>query len=76
MTLKEAKDILVRAGYKVTESHVPGYDPEFGGNDVQSAWNKFAELITSDSLFIDHLLVAWNAELMDEFVTYVAGVEV
>jgi hypothetical protein len=75
MTIQEAKLIIKKSGAKLIESNTPGYDPHFGGNDLQDAWNEFATMITDDQLFIDHLLQAWNEDSMDEFVTYVAGVE-
>jgi hypothetical protein len=76
MSVSEAMKIAKKAGYKISESHIPGYDPHFGGNDLQDAWNEFAQQITDDQLFIDNLLEAWREGLMGEFVSYVAGVKV
>ncbi|GHT57924.1 hypothetical protein FACS1894109_11100 [Spirochaetia bacterium] len=37
-----------------------GYDPNFGGNDLQDAWNEFAERITENNEFKTNILNAWH----------------
>jgi hypothetical protein len=45
-----------------------GYDPDFGGNDLQDAWNEFAQLITDKEGFTAALLETWRSESMAALV--------